>query len=394
MAYWPTCSSNSVTYCFTDARKVNADGSESAVIGGGGPYVNCHGNGQSSGPCATDGSYWMEVGMNGSNAGNFTEADLETTYHWQIRTGKFSPDVMMLGNAQKTTVSGSATSGWALDIWAKPALKAYKNGCYSPSLCDDTTVAESVRYAMNGYLRTLGVGTGLTYPAVESSQLRDALRGTFISTNGMSQSWDFKADTFRVSAVSPHFLTDGKTVAPGYVKVFLPAGYVLGTKGYASLQEVTSENIALKVSNKDAKASVQRFDNGILVDTGVTHFSAPEPEVRLLPKGDTANAVTPAVTSAPAVAASTPAAAVGSAQPASSGTTSVPTLKKGATKTLASIYRTTASQRAKWAASGACSIRSGKLVAKSVAGTCRVTVSVLNSKKKYVVAARKSYKVA
>lgn len=382
-AYWPKCTSDTMTYCFESATRIKDDGSEIGTMDAN-PYVFCHTNGQTAGACLTDGSYWLEVGASGTGANSlFPASAIDTTYHWTLRTGKFSPDILMLGNTQRTKVSGSATDGWKLEIWAKPALRAFKDGCWSPDVCGDTTIAESVTYGLIGYMRTLGVASPGSHPKVDTPELRDALRGTFISTNGMSQSWDFKSDTFRVTAVSPHFLTDGATVTPGYVKVFLPSAYVLGTKGYASLAEVTSENIALTVSNAEAKATVAVLDGGLLIDTGVTHYSAPSPTVRLKSKTETSgpSSVT-TTTSAPSSSNLT-----GSRTPGGS-------LSKGSTRLLSVVYKTKASQKPKWSASGACSIKGSKLVAKSSSGSCTVTVRVLNSKKKYVVAARKTYVVS
>ena len=380
---WPSCSSNSVTYCVETATKVNADGSE-APAGGPSPYMNCHSNGQSGDPCLTDGSFWMEVGL----SGNFTAQDLDTTYHWRVRMGKFSPDVMMLGNTQRTKVSGSAADGWRLEIWARPALKAYKNGCISAANCGDSAVAESATYQVSGYVRSLGIGSSFTMPSVPTATLRDSLRGTFITTNGMSQSWDFKEDTFRVTAVSPHFLTDGTTVTPGYVKVFLPSAYALGMQGYTSLSEITADDIALTVSSKEAKAAVTVMEGGILVDTGVTHFSAPDPTIRLKKKSETSTGVSTTTTTGLAGAATTT-----TAVPVATTVAARAVLKRGASKALTAIYRAKAAQKARWAASGACSIKGAKLVAKTKTGTCSVTVRVLNAKKKYVVAARKTYSV-
>ena len=382
---WPFCSSNSVTYCVESATKVNSDGTESPA-GGPSPYMNCHASGSTNGPCLTDGSFWMEVGL----SGNFTAQDVDTTYHWRVRMGKFSPDVMMLGNTQRTKVSGSATDGWHLEIWAKPALKAYKNMCISAANCGDSVVAESATYQVSGYVRSLGIGTSFTMPSVPTVALRDSLRGTFITTNGMSQSWDFKEDTFRVTAVSPHFLTDGVTVTPGYVKVFLPSAYALGMQGYASLSEITADDIALTVSSKEAKAAVTVMEGGILVDTGVTHFSAPDPTIRLKKKSETSTGVPTTTTLGSVVTTTTTTTPI----PVATTVAARPILKRGASKALSAIYRAKAAQKARWAASGACSIKGAKLVAKTKAGTCTVTVRVLNAKKKYVVAAKKSYTVA
>jgi hypothetical protein len=286
---------------------------------------------------------------------------------------------MMMGDTQKSVIGGNATDGWTIEIWAKPALKAYLNGCYSASTCPNTSVASSVSYSLAGYIRTLGIEADeklRRWPSVGTEALRSALRGTFISTNGMSQNWTFSNDTFSAIAVSPHFLppdSTGKSAGtPGYVKIFLPETYLTLDRGYKDLSFVTSDRIKLTVSGQNATAKVTKVDGGILVDTGVEHFSAPNPEMSVLKAND---AVTSVVTE-------------------KTSTSFLAELKKGSSKTLSSIAKTKALQKPKWTASGKCKIVGSKLVALKVAGTCKVTLRVLNSKKKYVVQTTKTFKVS
>ena len=388
---WPSCLYDQQTYCHEAISITDGSGVERAwksVMGAPQPYSNCHGNGGNNSydsqannpPCDLLGVDWMEIQL----TGNLTKNDLVNTYHWKVRTGKIEPDVLMLGDTQKTIVGGNANVGWTLEIWAKPAIKAYLDGCFSASVCPDTSVATSAPVSLAGYAKMLVVNqSGPTMSSVSSESLRTALRGAFISTNGMSQSWKFSADTFFVTAVSPHFLppdTTGKSeVTPGYVKVFLPESYITLDRGYKDLSMVTPERVKLSVSGANATAKVTKVDGGILVDTGVEHFSAPNPEMMVL-KATEAAVTTPAV-STPATVA--PTASVVVAQ-----------LKKGASKALSAIAKTKAAQKPKWSASGACRIVGTKVVAAKKAGTCKVTLRVLNAKKKYVVQTTKTFRVS
>ena len=275
--YWPKCTTDAQVYCFEQHSVITPDGTETQPMMGA-PYVNCHDSDQVAEPCAFDGSYWMEMGVSGGIDNN--PAALPNTYRWKVRLGKFSPDVLMLGDTQKTVVGGNEITGWTIEIWAKPAVKAYKTGCWTPSLCGDSSVAESLTYSISGYLRSLGIGK--PWPSVATTELRDSLRGTFISTNGMSQSWTFAADTFKVNAVSPHFLPGGTEMTPGFVKVWLPSSYLVSDRGYQSLTEITADRISLTRYKQDAVPSVSIVNGGLLVDTGVVHFSDPEPTIRVL----------------------------------------------------------------------------------------------------------------
>ena len=385
---WMECKFSSQRYCYEQVTTAGIDGKEvpSSLT----PIANCHNNDISSTElCSVDGFDWLEVGL----TGNFSETDLQNTYRWKLRTGKLSPDIMMMGDTQKTVIGGNAIDGWTIEIWAKPALKAYLNGCFSASTCSDTSVASSVSYSLSGYIRTLGVEADMKlwrWPSVGTEALRSALRGTFISTNGMSQSWTFSNDTFSASAVSPHLLppdaTGKSAVTPGYVRIFLPETYITLDRGYKDVSLVTSDRVKLTVSGQNATAKVTKATGGILVDTGVEHFSAPNPEMSVLKANDAAvSVVTTTTTIAPTsnsvVAVNYPVAAVAK-------------LKKGASKTLSSIAKTKAAQKPKWSASGKCKIVGSKVVALKVAGTCKVTLRVLNSKKKYVVQATKTFKVS
>ena len=371
---WMECTFSSQRYCYEAPTRIGIDGKEIPSLMT--PNSNCHNNDFSSTElCSVDGSDWLEVGL----TGNFSETDLQNTYHWKLRTGKLSPDIMMMGDTQKSVIGGNATDGWTIEIWAKPALKAYLNGCYSASTCPDTSVASSVYYSLAGYIRTLGIEADeklRRWPSVGTEALRSALRGTFISTNGMSQSWTFSSDTFSAIAVSPHFLppdSSGRSaVTPGYVKIFLPEAYFTLDRGYKDLSFVTSDRIKLTVSGQNATAKVTKVDGGILVDTGVEHFSAPNPEMSVLKAND----------------------AVISVMTEKTSTFVLPNLKKGSSKTLSSIAKTKALQKPKWTVSGKCKILKGKLIALKLAGTCKVTLRVLNSKKKYVVQTTKTFEVS
>ena len=389
---WLACQYETQTYCYEPLKIIGSSGNEQPAQWSLIPSTNCHGNGSPSSYspevinplCDLTGAHWMEVGVRGT----FTKADLANTYRWKLRTGKIEPSVLMLGDTQKTLVGGDATTGWTLEIWAKPALKAYLHGCFTAETCPKTSVASHSEVALAGYSRMLSIESysqsGVSVPTVE---LRNALRGTFIATNGVSQSWRFSLDTFLVTAVSPHFLppdSSGKSeITPGFVRVFLPKAYITLDRGYKTLSLVTSDRVRLRVAGENATAKVTAMDHGILVDTGVTHFSAPNPEMMVLKADEPAvnlpTSMSPTV-SLP-TAGKTPA-------------TSFTTLKKGKSKTLSSIAKPKASQRPKWTASGACRISGTRVVASKKSGTCKVTVRVLNTKKKYVVLKTVSYKVS
>jgi hypothetical protein len=370
---WKQCQYSMQVYCYEQVTVISPDGTQivKPSLPGpskGTPVSNCHNNSMDiTKLCSVDGSDWMEMQL----GGDFTQAESTNTYRWKVRTGKIEPDILMLGDTQKSVVSGNDADGWIIEIWAQPTLKAYAGGC---TFAACPSVATRSRYAIEGYARELGINA--SWPSVANESLRSALRGTYITTNGTSQSWAFAADTFSVTAVSPHFLPPDSTgkseVTPGYVRVFLPETYITQDRGYENVSLVTPDRVKLTVSGANATAKVTKVDGGILVDTGVEHFSAPNPEMMILKAG---------TASVPAVVTKAPAATVSS-------------LKKGKSKALSSIARTKASQKPKWSASGKCRISGSRVVALKKAGSCKVTLRVLNAKKKYVVKATKTFKVS
>ena len=361
--YWPRCVLDIDEYCWESGSKIDGNGVE-APVNESHPFIYCH-RGQGFGDtsrCATDGSYWLDLGFQKAYdySVKFDASDAATTYRWKVRLGKFSPDILMLGDTQRTEVSGNEASGWSLEIWAKPALKAFKNGCATPSTCNESTVAESVLYSVHGYMRTLGINQ--SWPSVATTELRNSLRGTFISTNGMAQSWSFSSDTFYVTAIGPHFLPDGVSVSPGYVKVFLPEAYVVQQRGYSSLAEVDQEDLSVTISGKPVTAGIERQDHGLLVDTGVRHFSAPNPTLMLLPKNRAGAASAPGV------------------------------LKRRSSVALSSIRSVKPSLKPRWSARGKCTIKGKRLVASATPGSCYVVVSGMKGTKR-VTLLRRTYRV-
>lgn len=363
--FWSKCTATDQVYCVESVTLRDSSGNE--IVTSANPYANCHNNDMSSTEkCSLDGSDWMEMGVDvnsDSNSYRFTGIDITTyTYAWKVRTGKLEPDVLMMGDTQRVVVGGNASEGWTIEITAKPSKRAYASPpCLTQSTCA-TQVADHVTVGLSGYLRMLGVGREIPGMSVETESLRDALRGTFISTNGMSQSWSFSQDTFSVLARSPHFLpadSTGKSeVAPGFVRVFLPAKYIMFDRGYSSLSLVTADRVQLTVSGENATAKVTPTSEGILVDTGVEHFSAPDPTLRILKMNE------------------------------------ISRIRRGVPVALSKFATPKATAKPKWSVKGSCKIVGKTIVATASKGTCSLTLQTLNAKKIYVTSLKKTLKVS
>ena len=113
---WTACTFVEQEYCYEPLTITNSEGlivsSPMSLIR---PYANCHGSGNGGSldpavlnpPCALSGEDWMEVQLWGTLSKN----DLSNTYRWKVRTGKISPDILMMGEVLKTKVEGNDNDG-------------------------------------------------------------------------------------------------------------------------------------------------------------------------------------------------------------------------------------------------------------------------------------------
>jgi hypothetical protein len=150
---------------------------------------------------------------------------------------------------------------------------------------------------------------------------------------------------------------------------------VLGLRGYQNLAEVTPSNLEVTVSGEPDTPTLTIQEGGILVDTGVRHFSAPNPTVKLLPRGSEK--------ASPIPDSPSPIAPKDSAQVE---------LKRGRSTSLEKIYRARPREVTKWVVSGRCFVRGARLVASARPGLCRVTASVKRGPR-HLVVARKVFRV-
>jgi hypothetical protein len=206
----------------------------------------------------------------------------------------------------------------------------------------------------------------------------------FASTNagfysGTPPTLNAATGVIEYKVASPHFASDGQ-IAKGSYSLSLPLSVLQCL--YRTDLEPTEANLTLTYDDGTSPYSVTQTvtkkDGWLNVSVDGFHFSSPTIGAKFLVKSSTA---------APIVAIP-PASVLPSAKP------TLAALKKGKSKTLSSIVRTKASQKPRWTASGACKISGSKLVASKKSGTCKVTVRVLNTKKKYVVLKTVSYKVS
>jgi hypothetical protein len=229
--------------------------------------------------------------------------------------------------------------------------------------------------------------------------------GAWAEANAQSFSWSYSSgnmsssvpNILKFTAAAAHYLpqVSGQPlqIMPARVQVFLPVSY-FSALGYQSLSEFNASSYSIATEDGQATtptATVQ--DTGILINLGLQHYSAPNPSVTFVAKGEAVNRTTamPATTAKPiasviATPVSTPVFVPAKA--------ALPKMAKKATKTLTSFISYKASGTKKWKVSGGCTIVGLKLRAPAKATTCKLTLTVLNTKRKIIATKSQSIRVS
>ena len=161
------------------------------------------------------------------------------------------------------------------------------------------------------------------------------------------------------TAQAPHYLpqVSGQPleVMPARVQVFLPTSY-FEALGYSSLTEINSSSYAIATEDGQVTtptATVQ--ETGILINLGVQHYSSPNPSITFVV---------------------------------------APKMVKKSSKKLSSLISYKLSGTKSWKVTGGCTIVGTKLRAPNKKATCKLTLTVRNSKKKIVATKTKTIKVS
>ena len=231
--------------------------------------------------------------------------------------------------------------------------------------------------------------------------------GAWAEANAQSFSWSYSSGDMSLSvpkvlkfiAAAPHYLPQisGQPleVMPARVQVFLPVSY-FSALGYQSLSEFNAASYSIATEDGQAtKPTATVQDTGVLINLGLQHYSSPNPSVTFVAKGEAVNKTTTMPATTPKPTASVIATPVSVPSTVSTpAKVALPKMAKRATKTLASFISYKASGTKKWKVSGGCTIVGLKLRAPAKATTCKLTLTVLNTKKKIVATKSQSIRVS
>jgi len=231
--------------------------------------------------------------------------------------------------------------------------------------------------------------------------------GAWAEANAQSFSWSYSSGDMSASvpkvlkfiAAAPHYLPQisGQPleVMPARVQVFLPVSY-FSALGYQSLSEFNAASYSIATEDgQDTKPTATVQDTGVLINLGLQHYSSPNPSVTFVAKGEAVNRTTTMPLTTPKPTASVIASPVSVPSTVSApAKVALPKMAKKATKALTSFisYKTAGAKT--WKVTGGCRIVGSKLRAPAKATTCKLTLTVRNSKKKLIATKSQSIRVS
>ena len=302
----------------------------------------------------------------------------------RFSTGDFRP-AFLIGHgttATRTTDDGDGTFTFELTS----TIETTYSGSFSmtgPSGPDDQSVATSVNESVHVQLWPrdhLIVNNSLS-PSTNGCSFYP-FTGAWAEANAQGFSWSYSAgagasstapNTLKFTAYAPHFKPrvgdNPLELNPARVQVFLPTSY-FNALGYASLDEFDASSYSVATEDgQTTTPSVTKRSDGLLINLGISHYSAPNPSVTFKVKGSAVGGTGGLPSTSPVTVPK-----------ASTAPTTVIKMKKSASVSLSTVIRHTGSGKKSWRASGGCTIKGTRLVAPARRTTCTVVLTVRNAK--------------
>lgn len=383
-SYFPVCSTAAEEFCietfeFTPTNGAKQDLTASAATSGVvNPYLEVFIGGSYSGPSGTAAAgglfpslsinyqYIPGVSWNTPTRPPTLEGIPDGAYRTVLRTGDYDPSYLFLtGKHDAYSVTKGADGYFTVDLTAKPTSTASVvelNGSRAAlDACEAgnwVTNCES-NSAYRRYMLTSFMMSG------DSAQ-RELLRGTWVSTNASVFSlgrMDLATGVFDVTAKGPHYVpTDfgipglttenGRELNPAFFEMYVTLPTVAKMLTQLAGREVTVETAkkaledptkifegtvdeatAGQITEKLQQLTMTVGDAGIRVNFNLTHFSAPNPTLKV--KSSSAQQTLSVLLSSSTTGG------------ASGGTTTGGATTGGSTKTLPANYVRTAASGAK-----------------------------------------------
>jgi hypothetical protein len=303
---WPSCTSAGQVECVESLSYTTAAGTFTVANPAGGgaltaipaapePYVWVTGATPSNPMSMVN--FMVNPGSNASVAPNVLAGLTEGTYSFVIRLGNYDPTQTIL-SAEPVSVETSQRSDgtFLLAVTARP----------KPKVSAGPTTAAGCRsggWTCQGESATVRNISGAVFQNVIPAN-RPLFRGMWMATNASEFSSPIiSVIEKKVSAniAGPHtvptgfptenlVMEDGKGVSPAFYKFYLPYSILEAMLSLAPAEirsQITPEQVKAKITEaatqKDQPVTLVTSDKGMTIDLGITHFSAPNPEVYFSP---------------------------------------------------------------------------------------------------------------
>lgn len=331
-------------------------------------------------------------------------------YRVVLRTGDFDPTYLMLtGTNDSYSVTKGADGYWTVDLSARPMKTARVVAMNGDQTMMNTCQASNwlgaceANFAYQGYILA-------SFAMLADAAQRESGRGMWISSNasmvGMGN-LDFLKGETQVNVKGPHYVpTDfpttgltaegGRHLNPAYYEMFMPFTMITKMLSQMSGKEVTVDQVKTFLSSpkdvmegtvKEAASATASAvektqsltttvgDTGVRVNFNLTHYSAPDPTLKL---------------KVPSALSSTTAPTTSGGATTSTTTRTVKALKNGASVSLATAAAKGKTLTGKSLVSPSTGARVSAIVSKSKsvctvkgtsvkmlkAGTCRLSATV------------------
>lgn len=315
----------------------------------------------------------------------------------RFSTGDYRP-AFLIGHgttATRTTDDGDGTYTFELTSTIETTYSG-SFGMPGQSVPDDQSIATSVNESVHVQLWPRDHLIMNNGPSAGTSGCSHyPFTGAWAEANAQGFSWSYSSgagvsstapNMLKFTAYAPHYKprvgSNPLELNPARVQVFLPTSY-FNALGYASLDEFDASSYS--VTTEDGQVTTPSFTkrpDGLLINLGISHYSAPNPSVTFKVKGS-------AVAGTGGLSSTAPLSV-----PSSSGSTAVVKMRKSAGKSLSAIIRHTGSGRKSWRATGGCAIKGARLVAPARKTTCTVFLTVRNTKGRTIATKKATIKVA
>jgi len=215
-----------------------------------------------------------------------------------LRTGSFNPVFSIGGLINKTSRIEDA-NGHTYSVTGK-MQKTYGLSWSSVPMDPPNTYRERLdEFLRNSIADSQSVSAGVSvYPlanlystsiSINGECVLVPLQDAFIDTNGMGVSHSLEPapassnimSTISFQVAGPHFLPDSNGAddkfVPARVRMWLPKSYIQAA-GFSDTSSFTSNDIRVRTrANENQSITLSTSPSGVMVDFGITHYSAPDP---------------------------------------------------------------------------------------------------------------------